>query len=79
VHRHQPPLDDQLTDGGDCHQLELVHGVELDDDAYEQTVGNYDLSSWRGKMRAFHTSFQDYARTFTQPVNEEGAPLAPRP
>ncbi|ELR18708.1 uncharacterized protein ACA1_395250, partial [Acanthamoeba castellanii str. Neff] len=52
--------------------LELVHGVELDADAYEQTAGNYDLSPWRGKMRAFHTSFQDYARTFTQPENEEG-------
>jgi hypothetical protein len=47
--------------------------VELDADAYEQTAGNYDLSPWRGKMRAFHTSFQDYARTFTQPENEEGA------
>jgi hypothetical protein len=36
--------------------------VEIDADAYEQTKGNYDLSPWRRKMQAFHTSFQDYAQ-----------------
>jgi hypothetical protein len=36
--------------------------VEVDADAYEQTKGNYDLSPWRRKMQAFHTSFQDYAQ-----------------
>lgn len=49
----------------DCIQLDAVHGVELDVEAYAQTHENYELSPWRKKMKAVHSSFQQYSSQFS--------------
>ena len=39
-----------------------IDAVELDQDAYEQCVGNFEQSDWGDRLFCYHTSFQDFAK-----------------
>ncbi len=39
----------------------LIHGVEIDQDAYEQAAENFQHAAWSDRMRCFHMSIQDFA------------------
>lgn len=45
-----------------------IDAVELDDDAYEQTVENFEQSDWGDRLFCYHSSFQDFA----EEMSEEG-------
>lgn len=38
-----------------------IDAVELDEQAYEQTVGNFERSDWGDRLFCYHSSFQDFA------------------
>lgn len=42
-------------------QAELIDAIELDDDAYEQTVENFENSNWSDRLYCYHTSLQEFA------------------
>ena len=44
-------------------QLSKAHitAIEIEDDAFEQTKTNFDLSPWKDRLNAIHSSVQDYA------------------
>jgi tRNA1Val (adenine37-N6)-methyltransferase len=39
---------------------QTIDAVEIDDDAYEQTVENFEQSDWADRLFCFHSSFQDF-------------------
>ena len=41
----------------------LIEAVEIDDEAWKQAAQNFELTKWRDRMSALHTSVQDFART----------------
>jgi tRNA1Val (adenine37-N6)-methyltransferase len=43
-----------------CSQA-LIHGVEADVDAYEEACGNFAQSRWSQRLKAIHSTFQQYA------------------
>lgn len=40
---------------------ETIDAVEIDDNAYEQTVENFEQSDWGDRLFCYHTSFQEFA------------------
>lgn len=40
---------------------ELIDAVELDDNAYEQAVENFENSSWGDRLFCYHASLQEFA------------------
>jgi tRNA1Val (adenine37-N6)-methyltransferase len=40
---------------------ELIDAVELNSDAYEQTVANFEESSWGDRLFCYHASLQEFA------------------
>lgn len=40
---------------------ELIDAVELNNDAYEQTVANFEESSWGDRLFCYHASLQEFA------------------
>lgn len=47
---------------------ETIDAVELDENAYEQTVENFERSDWADRLFCYHSSFQEFA----QEMAEEG-------
>ncbi|MFY0630526.1 MAG: methyltransferase [Flavobacteriaceae bacterium] len=47
-----------------------IDAVELDDGAYEQTVGNFELSDWGDRLFCYHSSFQDFAEEMAEEEEE---------
>ena len=47
---------------------ETIDAVELDEQAYEQTVENFERSDWGDRLFCYHSSFQEFA----QEMAEEG-------
>lgn len=45
-----------------------IDAVEVDEQAYEQTVGNFELSDWGDRLFCYHSSFQGFAHE----MSEEG-------
>lgn len=45
-----------------------IDAVEVDEQAYEQTVSNFELSDWGDRLFCYHSSFQDFAHE----MSEEG-------
>ena len=45
-----------------------IDAVEVDEQAYEQTVGNFEVSDWGDRLFCYHSSFQDFANE----MSEEG-------
>lgn len=39
---------------------EVIDGVELNDEAYEQTVNNFEQSNWGDRLFCYHASFQEF-------------------
>ena len=39
---------------------EIIDAVELNDDAYEQTVNNFELSDWGDRLFCYHASLQEF-------------------
>ena len=39
---------------------ETIDAVELDEDAYEQTVENFEASKWGDRLFCYHASFQEF-------------------
>ncbi|WP_241507215.1 tRNA1(Val) (adenine(37)-N6)-methyltransferase [Aquimarina sediminis] len=68
------PLDDTLTSILDVgagtgvialmvaqrSHAEVIDAVEIDDDAYEQAVENFEASSWGDRLFCYHASFQEF-------------------
>jgi len=46
---------------------ETIDAVEIDPDAYEQNVANFEKSGWSDRLFCYHSSFQD----FSQEMKEE--------
>lgn len=40
---------------------ELIDAIELDDDAYEQAVDNFEASPWGDRLFCYHASLQEFA------------------
>lgn len=38
-----------------------IDAVELDENAYEQTVENFEMSDWGDRLYCYHTTFQEFA------------------
>ncbi|MBL4605551.1 MAG: methyltransferase [Flavobacteriaceae bacterium] len=47
-----------------------IDAVEIDDGAYEQTVGNFELSDWGDRLFCYHSSFKDFATEMTEEEEE---------
>ena len=45
---------------------EVIDAVELDDDAYEQTVENFEQSDWADRLFCYHSSFQEFAQEMAE-------------
>lgn len=43
-----------------------IDAVEVDEQAYEQTVGNFELSDWGDRLFCYHSSFQEFAKEMTE-------------
>ena len=41
---------------------ELIDAIELNTDAYEQTVANFEESSWGDRLFCYHASLQEFAK-----------------
>jgi len=41
---------------------EIIDAVELDDNAYEQCVENFEASPWADRLFCYHASFQEFYR-----------------
>lgn len=41
---------------------ELIDAVELNNEAYEQTVANFEESDWGDRLFCYHASFQEFAK-----------------
>lgn len=39
---------------------EVIDALEIDDDAYEQAVENFEASSWGDRLFCYHASFQEF-------------------
>ncbi|HBU77554.1 MAG TPA: tRNA (adenine-N(6)-)-methyltransferase [Muricauda sp.] len=39
---------------------ETIDGIELDDDAYEQCVSNFEASSWGDRLFCYHAGFDEF-------------------
>lgn len=39
-----------------------IDAVEIDENAYEQTVENFEQSDWGDRLFCYHTSFQDFVK-----------------
>jgi tRNA1Val (adenine37-N6)-methyltransferase len=39
---------------------EIIDGIELNDEAYVQTVDNFELSDWGDRLFCYHASFQEF-------------------
>jgi tRNA1Val (adenine37-N6)-methyltransferase len=42
-------------------QAETLEAIEIDEDAFEQCVGNFENSPWGDRLFCFHASAQEYA------------------
>lgn len=51
-----------------CSDAMTIDAVEIDEQAYEQTVGNFEQSDWADRLFCYHSSFQN----FTKEMSEEG-------
>jgi tRNA1Val (adenine37-N6)-methyltransferase len=49
---------------------EIIDAVELDENAYEQTVENFERSDWADRLFCYHSSFQDFAQEMAQEGEE---------
>ena len=47
---------------------EIIDAVEIDPNAYEQNVTNFEKSDWSDRLFCYHSSFQD----FSEEMKEEG-------
>lgn len=43
----------------------IIDAVELDENAYEQTVENFERSSWGDRLYCYHATFQEFASEIT--------------
>ena len=49
---------------------ETIDAVELDENAYEQTVENFERSDWGDRLFCYHSSFQEFAHEMTEEGEE---------
>jgi tRNA1Val (adenine37-N6)-methyltransferase len=45
---------------------ETIDAVELDENAYEQTVENFERSDWGDRLFCYHSSFQEFAQEMAE-------------
>ena len=43
-----------------------IDAVEIDNDAYEQTVTNFENSNWGDRLYCYHSSFQNFAEEIAE-------------
>lgn len=47
-----------------------IDAVEIDEPAYEQTVGNFEVSDWGDRLFCYHSSFQEFAQEMSEEEEE---------
>ncbi len=47
-----------------------IDSVEIDEQAYEQTVENFERSDWADRLFCYHSSFQDFANEMIEEEEE---------
>lgn len=47
-----------------------IDAVEIDEQAYEQTVENFEQSDWGDRLFCYHSSFQDFAEEMAEEEEE---------
>lgn len=48
---------------------EIVDALEIDDDAYEQAVENFEASPWADRLFCYHASFQEFFEEIEDPYD----------
>ena len=48
---------------------EYIDAIELDDNAYEQCVENFEHSPWADRLFCYHASFQEFYREMEEPYD----------
>lgn len=48
---------------------ELIDAIEIDDQAYEQTVENFENSDWSDRLFCYHASFQEFMTEIDEPYD----------
>lgn len=48
-------------------QAELIDAIEVDENAYEQCVENFEASPWSDRLFCYHTSFQEFVAEMDEP------------
>ncbi len=46
----------------------FITAIEIEDGAFHQTKSNFDLSPWKERLVVIHSSIQDYASSYKQPL-----------
>lgn len=49
---------------GQRNEQAIIHGVEVDADAYEQARQNMEKAPWSDRLKPIHSAIQDYARQY---------------
>jgi tRNA1Val (adenine37-N6)-methyltransferase len=47
-----------------------IDAVEVDEQAYEQTVSNFELSDWGDRLFCYHAAFQEFAEEMSEEEEE---------
>ena len=50
----------QRSEEGSFHHLETIDAIEMDPEAYEQCVENFENSPWNDRLFCYHASLQDF-------------------
>jgi len=50
-------------------QAELIDAIEIDDNAYEQSVENFENSDWSDRLFCYHASLQEFAEEINDTYN----------
>lgn len=45
---------------------EIIDAIEIDENAYEQAVDNFENSSWGDRLFCYHASFQEFIQEFDE-------------
>lgn len=48
---------------------EIIDAIELNEEAYEQTVENFECSDWGDRLFCYHSSFQEFANEMEKPYD----------
>ena len=56
----------QIAQRSDC---ELIDALEIEPNAYEQAVGNFENSDWGDRLFCYHASLQEFTKEMEEPYD----------